>query len=231
MDMTGSLAALALATLAFVGGHFLASSAPVRGPLVARLGERAFLGLYSAAAIALFVWMLLAYGDAPLVELWPTPEWGRSLPVIVMPLATLLLVGGYTQRNPTAVMQSIAAAGRDPAPGILKITRHPVMWSIGLWALAHIPANGDGAGLILFTGLATLALGGTLAIDSKRRAYDPDGFERFAAITSNVPFAAMLAGRARLGYADLGWWRLLAAVLVYFAFVVTHPLIAGVALF
>jgi uncharacterized membrane protein len=84
--------------------------------------------------------------------------------------------------------------------------------------------------LLLFGGLAVLALGGTLAIDAKRRASDPAGFARLAAITSNLPFAAMLAGRARLSFADLGWWRLLAAALIYFVFVLAHRFIAGVAL-
>jgi uncharacterized membrane protein len=229
--MTGTLGWLALAMVAFVGGHFLLSSPAVRGPLVARLGEGPFLGLYSGVAIAFFVWFLFAYGAAPYVELWPAPTWARSLPVIVMPLATLLAVCGYGQPNPTAVMQAIAPAGSDPAPGVLKITRHPIMWSMGLWALAHIPPNGDAASLILFGGLAALALGGTLAIDAKRRARDPEGFGRLAAATSNVPFAAMLSGRARLRYVDIGWWRLLVATLLYFALVLAHPFIAGVALF
>lgn len=228
--MTGSLTALALAMIAFVAGHFLASASPVRGAVVARLGESTFLGIYSAVAAVLFVWFLRAYGAAPYVELWPAPEWGRSLPAIVMPLATLLLVGGYSQRNPTAVMQSVPAAG-DPAPGILKITRHPVMWAIGLWALAHIPANGDAAALLLFGGLAALALGGTLAIDAKRRTRDPQGFARLAAATSNLPFAAMLRGGARLRYGDIGWWRLVLAAVIYFVAIIAHPYIAGVALY
>ena len=40
---------LTLAVLAFVGGHFLLSSPPVRGPVVARVGEPAFSGIYSAS--------------------------------------------------------------------------------------------------------------------------------------------------------------------------------------
>lgn len=229
--MTGTIGALALAMVAFVGGHFVVSSAPIRGPLVAWVGERTFAGLYSAVALALFIWSLYAYGAAPYVELWPTPDWARSLPVVVMPLATLLVIAGYGQPNPTAVMQTIPAAGRDPAPGILRVTRHPIMWGIGLWALTHIPANGDAASLILFGGLAALALGGTLAIDAKRRVRDPQGFARLAAVTSNIPFVAMLAGRTQLRYSDLGWWRPLVSALAYFALVFAHPFIAGVPLF
>lgn len=217
---------LALAALAFVGGHFLLSSAPVRRPLAAALGEVAFAGLYSLLAIAAFAWLLVSYGRAPPVELWPPVPVLRFVPLFAMPFAILLVVGGYTQANPTAVMQPMAAANRHPAPGILTITRHPVMWGIALWALSHIPANGDAASLILFGGLAALALGGTVAIDAKRRARDPEAFARLAAVTSNLPFAAIRAGRARLP--RLALWRLLLAAAVYFGLLIAHPWIAGV---
>ena len=62
------------------------------------------------------------------------------------------------------------AAGGDPAPGILKVTRHPMMWAFGLWALAHIAANGDLRSLLLFGSMAVLALYGTVRLDAKRRA-------------------------------------------------------------
>jgi uncharacterized membrane protein len=220
------LGELALAALAFVGGHFLLSSAPVRRPLAAALGEFVFAGLYSLLAIAAFAWLLISYGKAPTVELWPPVPVLRFIPLLVMPLSILLVVGGYTQSNPTAVMQPMAATGRHPAPGILTITRHPVMWGIAFWALSHILPNGDAASLILFGGLAALALGGTVAIDAKRQARDPDGFARLAAVTSNVPFMAIREGRTQLGRLKL--WRLLAAAAVYFGLMVAHPWIAGV---
>jgi uncharacterized membrane protein len=220
------LGELALAATAFVGGHFLLSSPPVRRPLAAAVGEFAFAGVYSVLAIAAFAWMLISYGDAPRVELWPPLPILRFIPMLVMPIAVLLVIGGYSQRNPTAVMQPMAAPGQNPAPGILAITRHPVMWGTGLWALSHIPPNGDAASLILFAGLAVLALGGTIAIDAKRRARDPENFARLAAITSNVPFMAIREGRTRLARLDL--WRLLLAAGVYFALMVAHPWIAGV---
>lgn len=40
--MDPALITLAFATLAFAGGHFLLSSAPVRGPLSGMMGERPF---------------------------------------------------------------------------------------------------------------------------------------------------------------------------------------------
>jgi uncharacterized membrane protein len=219
------LGELALAALAFVGGHFLLSSAPVRRPLVSVLGEFAFAGFYSLLALAAFAWMLISYGNAPYVELWPNLPVLRFVPLFVMPVAILLVVGGYTQRNPTAVMQPMAAGGGDPAPGILTITRHPVLWGIALWALSHMPPNGDGASLILFGGLAILALGGTAAIDAKRRAHDSAAFARLAAVTSNLPLAAIREGRTRLGRIEL--WRLLLAAAAYFGLLIAHPWIAG----
>src|SRR5437899_569222 len=116
---------LALAVLAFVGGHFLLSSPPVRNPVAARVGERAFLGIYSILMVAGSVWMATAFRAAPLIPLWSAPPAARMIPVIVMPFACLLLVGSLTGRNPTMIMQSVAKSG-DPAPGLLKVTRHPM---------------------------------------------------------------------------------------------------------
>ena len=97
------------------------------------------------------------------------------------------------------------------------MTRHPFLWSVGLWASAHIVANGDLAGLVLFATFGALALLGTLLIDRKfalRRGAD---WQRFAAATSNLPFAAILAGRQRLVLAEIGWWRIALALVIYLA--------------
>jgi uncharacterized membrane protein len=220
---------LALAVLAFVGGHFLLSSPPVRAPVAARVGETVFSGIYSALMLAAFVWMVGAFRAAPYVPLWSTPPAARMIPVVVMPFACLLLVGSLTVRNPTMVMQSVAVSG-DPAPGLVKVTRHPMLWAFGLWAAAHLIINGEAAAVLLFGGIAVLALGGTLAIDAKRRARDPQGFARLAATTSNLPLAALIAGRTTLRFGDIGWWRLGLAVLLYVALIVAHPLISGRAL-
>ncbi len=77
--------------------------------------------------------------------------------------------------------------------------------------------------MLFFGGLAVLALAGTLAIDAKRRARDPDGFARLAAHTSNLPLAALITGRGTMRFADIGWWRLGLTALVYVATVAVHP--------
>lgn len=224
---------LVLATTLFVASHFVISSTALRGRLVAWAGENLYRGLYSLLSAALLIWTGIAFGRAPTLALFePGPL--RWLPVIVMPLALLLLVGGYTQKNPTAALPGLPdatgpAPGADAAPGILAVTRHPILWAIGLWALAHLLANGDAAGTILFAAMAVLALGGTLAVDAKkRRSWEPGAWARFAAASSNLPFAALLQGRARTRLAGIGWWRVALALILYAGLLAGHRLFFGV---
>ena len=47
----------------------------------------------------------------------------------------------------------------DPArPGIAAITRHPLLWALTLWSLAHLAPNGDLAHGLLFGSFALTAL-------------------------------------------------------------------------
>ena len=66
-------------------------------------------------------------------------------------------------------------------------------------------------------GVLVLALGGTAAIDAKRRRGFGEQWMQFAAVTSNVPFAAIVAGKNRLRPAvvEIGVWRPLVAIVVY----------------
>jgi uncharacterized membrane protein len=224
----GGFGDLILASVLFVGGHFLLSSEAVRPKLAGVLGERGFAAVYSVLMIVLLVWMVMGFNRAPHVELWPTRGWMNFVPLVVMPLATFLLIGGVTQYNPTLVNAKFVEERDDPAPGILKVTRNPILWAIGLWAVAHLPPNGDVASLIFFGSLAFLALYGTERLEAKRRARDPNGFSRFASTTSNLPFAAIAEGRTTFALADIGWWRLALTAAVYVALFLAHPWIAGV---
>src|SRR5690606_17261651 len=156
------------------------SSTTLRGTLREKLGERGYLALYSALALVTLSWMAVAYGHAPYVPLWDLGRLGRHVPLVVVPIASILLVGGLVAPNPTAVGMERAAAADDPAPGVLRVTRHPVMWAIGLWALAHLAPNGDAASLVFFGALAALALGGTVLIDRKKRLALGSNWQRLA---------------------------------------------------
>jgi uncharacterized membrane protein len=217
-----------IAAAAFLlASHYGISSTPLRGWLVARLGERAYLGLYSLIALGAIVWLIAAYARAPYLELWPTPAWLAWVPLIVMPFALVLAVSGLSTLNPTAVGAPDTLDRAEPVRGIFRVTRHPFMWSVGLWAGAHIIANGDLAGLVLFATFGTLALLGTLLIDRKFAARRGADWQRFAAASSNLPFAAILVGRQRFVFAEIGWWRIALALVVYVALLGAHPWLFG----
>jgi uncharacterized membrane protein len=225
--MPQGLLSLAFAGLAFCGSHILLSSTGLRGSLRDQLGERGFLAVYSLTALVTFAWFLVAYAHAPTIILWERGEWTALVPVVVMPFAAILLIAGYTTANPTAVGMERMARANDPAPGILRVTRHPVMWAIGLWAVSHLIANGDLRSLIFFGAFAALALGGTVLIDRKKQLALGSNWPRLAEVTSNLPFAALIAGRTGLRWREIGLLRIAAGLLLYAVLYRAHGIIAG----
>jgi uncharacterized membrane protein len=225
--MLQGLLSLAFAGLAFCGSHILLSSTGLRGSLRDQLGERGFLAVYSLTALVTFAWFLVAYTHAPTIILWQRREWTALVPVVVMPFAAILLIAGYTTANPTAVGMERMARANDPAPGILRVTRHPVMWAIGLWAVSHLIANGDLRSLIFFGAFAGLSLGGTVLIDHKKQLALGSNWPRLAEVTSNLPFAALIAGRTGLRWREIGLLRIAAGLLLYAVLYRAHGIIAG----
>lgn len=215
---------LLAATVLFVGGHLLLSGAPLRGLLIARLGANGFRLLYSLLAAVALVWMAVAYGDAPFVPLWPGLRW---VPLLLMPFAFILVVAGVTTRSPTAVGAETAALARDPAPGILRITRHPFLWGTALWAFSHLLARGDLASLVLMGGVLVLSLAGMQHIDRRRELELGAGWGPVKLTTSLLPFQALLERRTTLDWAGLGWWRPALGLGLYLAFLHLHPYVFG----
>lgn len=215
------LALLAAATAAFVLTH-LVSATPLRARLVAALGEWPYRGLYSALAFATLGAMLWAFIRVPRELLWA--GW-RELPLVLMPFALILIVTGY-RRNPTMVGAEALLKSDDPARGMIRITRHPIMWGIMLWAAAHIVAAGELRALIFFGGFLLVALLGTLSLDRRKRA-DPN-WPRFAAATSHVPFVAIAQRRNHFPWQEIGWARPLIGLAVYAVLLVLHPWLFGV---
>jgi len=82
---------------------------------------------------------------------------------------------------------------------------------------------------VLFAAMLALALFGTVSIDAKRKRALGKSWDAFAAQTSNVPFAAVAAGRQRLSLDEIGWWRIALGVLVWAALAWGHPYMTGVA--
>ena len=216
---------LVVASLAFLATHYITST-PLRAALVATMG-RAYLALYSLLAFATLGWMIWAFNHAPFVNLWYAVAL-RTVPLVVMPFALVFVVCGVLSPNPTAVGQEGRLKSAAPAHGILRVTRHPLMWGFTLWAASHVVARGDAAAVIFFGTFALLALTGTWLIDRRKSTALGDDWTRFAAATSNVPFIAIAAGRNQLRIAEIGWWRILLGFAAYGALLVLHHRLFGV---
>lgn len=225
--MVGTVSHVLYAAIVFVALHIL-SSTPLRPVIVRAVGQGAYMGLFSLASFLLLGWLLWAYANAPFVAVWEPAAWTRHIPFAVMPFAFVLLTTGYFTPNPTAVMQDRALESGAPAQGIMRVTRHPIMWAIALWALSHLATNGDAASIILFGALALLALLGMKLIDWKKEEQMGAAFGPLALTTSAIPFRAAIEGRTTIDWAEIGWWKVLAGLVLYAAFILLHGWIIGV---
>ena len=210
----------------FVLIHLLVSGTRLRDALVRRIGDGPYMGLFSLASIVGIVWLARSYGEArtEAVVFWSVTEPTRWAQIVLQLLATLLVVVGLTTRNPTSVKQEAALDRADLVRGVLRITRHPFLWGVAMWAVGHLLVNGDAASLVLFGSLLALAVFGTYSIDAKRRRVLGAAWEPFAAQTSNVPFGKGV----RVSLREIGWWRVLLGVAVWAALLFGHGHLIGV---
>jgi len=205
---------LVLATAAFVGTHLLMSH-PLRAPLVARLGEKGFGGLYSLVAFVTLGWMIFAYRAGEQGSpLWLAPPWAWWTVSGVMLLASILLVGSVI-RNPAFPNPGAAPKEIPPPKGVFAITRHPMNWSFMLWALSHIGLQGTPRNLTVAGGIFLLALVGSVGQDAKKVRLLGDVWRGWQARTSFVPFAALLGGRVRAADAFPGAVALVGGLLLW----------------
>jgi uncharacterized membrane protein len=219
------MAMLGLATAVFLGTHFV-SSTPLRPGLAGMLGEKAYLGLYSLVSLITVAWMVWAYTRAPYERLWAADEF-RVWAVVLMPVSLILIAAGGMTKNPSAVRQESVLRSLGEPRGILRVTRHPIQWGIALWAVLHVIARGDTASLIFFGGFALLSILGTVLIDArKNRAIGVD-WERFASVTSNIPFGAIFQGRNQFRFEEIGWKKVLIGLAAYLVLLFLHPYLFG----
>lgn len=216
---------LAAAALAFLVLHLGVSGSRLRDLLVARLGEGVYSGLFSLASLGGIVWMAIAYNGAVAENTFIVWDFGPGVQHLGLPvvfLATMLAVPGLLTPNPTAIGGGAVLASADPARGMVRITRHPFLWGVAIWAGFHMLANGDAASIVFFGALLVLSVLGTVSIDAKRRRTYGEAWGRFAAKTSNVPFAAILMGRNGVRLGEIGVFRLAAGLAVFAGLLLAH---------
>ncbi len=227
--MTGTTESLLLAVACFVGGHFIFSSLAVRIRLIRLFGENGFRAGYSLVALGTLIWSIMAYRAAPHLPLWDNAALVH-IAIVLMPLACILVVTGLTSRSVTMIGGENMANDPHIVGGITTVTRHPFLWGVSLWAIAHLAASGDsaGAGLILFGGIGLLALGGMVHIDYRRNVMLGADWGPIAMTTSAIPFLAALQGRAAIDWRGIGWPRVGLGLGLYLLLPFLHPWIAGV---
>jgi len=119
----------------FLGPHVFVSRRSEREVLIKRIGRGPYLGLFGLISIIGLI--LIGYGFARyraegFIPIWYPPVWARHIVVVLMWPASVAVVAAYI-------------------PGEIKrVLKHPMLVGVKLWAFAHLCANGDLGGIILF---------------------------------------------------------------------------------
>ncbi|MGI9419751.1 MAG: NnrU family protein [Geminicoccaceae bacterium] len=214
-----------VAFLVFYGSHMIPAQPAIRGRLAAALGERCYLFLYTSLSILLLAWLVDAAARAPHVTLWERAAWQNLVPLITMIPACLLATFGIGARGGLSLGSHAKHPFIATRPGIATITRHPILWALTLWSLAHSVPNGDLAHAILFGSFALTAMLGMVIFDRRaRRRLGDASWREVLQTTAFIPFSR---GFGRHGV-DRPWQRILLSVGIYGALLVLHAPIIGV---
>jgi uncharacterized membrane protein len=151
------LAILVLGLVVFIGAHGFVTMRGHREKLVAQMGEGPYKGafsLVSAVGLVLIIYGFGRYRREGLIPVWDPPDFLRHLTDALMWPAFVLLAAAYIPGN------------------IKRALEHPMLTSVKLWAFAHLLANGDLGGIVLFGGILGWAVFDRVSL--KRRT-DPGG--------------------------------------------------------
>jgi len=213
---------LVVASLFLPLSHFLISSTPLRAILVNLLGERRYSLGYSLLAVAALVWLIFAYRHAPDLPLWVAPRWLDLTLIPVIVVSSILTVAGLTTPNPVIVRSEALFDRPDIVRGVLRITRNAFFWGAGIFSIAYLIILGDVAGLLTFGSIGFLGIAGASVLDAKKARQQREAWDAFSAVTSNIPFLAIVQGRQRLVLREIGLWRIALGICMSFGAFVLH---------
>jgi uncharacterized membrane protein len=149
------LAVEILGLVVLLGAHVFVTMRDRRAALIAKIGEWPYRGLFALVSIVGVV--LIGYGFAEyraagIIVVWNPPHWTRHIVEILMWPASIAVVAAYIPGN------------------IKRRLKHPLLVGVKTWAFAHLCANGDLGGIILFASVLAWAVYDRITL--KRRA-DP----------------------------------------------------------
>lgn len=183
--MDNTLTALIAANIAFVASHFVMSH-PLRAPMVKALGAGGFQAAYTVVSFATLGWVYVAFKAAPPADLAGSGEAGWIAATIITWPAMVLLAGSLIG-NPALPTPLAEAQARAEPKGVFLVTRHPMMWGIGLWAISHIALMWSTRTLVTALAMGVLALVGARLQDAKKQALMGDAWAAWESKTSYWP--------------------------------------------
>jgi uncharacterized membrane protein len=129
------LLVMILGLVLFLGVHTLTTQRTLRARVIAATGEGGYkigYALVSLLGLVLIVRGFADYRATVMWELWTPPKALKHITEALMLPAVILVVAAYIR-------------GR-----IYAAVKHPMLSGVKLWAAAHLLANGDLGGIILF---------------------------------------------------------------------------------
>jgi uncharacterized membrane protein len=137
------LVLLIIGLVDFIGIHVFVSLRQSRSTVISRIGEGPYRGIFSVVSViglGLIVYGFARYRADGLIPLWSPPTFLRPVTELLMWPAVVLVVAAYI-------------------PGTIKtVLKHPMLAGVKLWAFAHLLANGDVGGVILFGSILAWAV-------------------------------------------------------------------------
>jgi len=195
---------IVLLWLGFGASHVALSSRALRPRIVARTGERGFLGLYSVVAFAFFVPLVGVYlehrhagGWLWTVAMTPAVTWAIYA---VMTVGVLLIVAGLVSPSPTSLT---AGRGAVEVKGVHRLTRHPLFMGFGWIGLVHLVPNASLNDVLFFAGLPVFAVVGCRHQERRLRA--TRGPE-LAAYLDATPFLPFTGSQTLRGLREIPLW-------------------------
>jgi uncharacterized membrane protein len=142
----------------FLGTHVFVTMRDHRAAVVARIGEWPYRGLFSLASIVgivLIGYGFAAYRAASPIMVWYPPAWTRHIVVALMWPASIMVAAAYIPGN------------------IKRVLKHPMLVGVKTWAFAHLCANGDLGGIILFGSVLAWAVYDRITLKHRKDAGAP----------------------------------------------------------
>ncbi|MFZ1150395.1 MAG: NnrU family protein [Xanthobacteraceae bacterium] len=142
----------------FLGTHVFVTMRDHRAAVVARIGEWPYRGLFSLVSIVgivLIGYGFAAYRAAGPIMVWYPPVWTRHIVVALMWPASIMIAAAYIPGN------------------IKRVLKHPMLVGVKTWAFAHLCANGDLGGIILFGSVLAWAVYDRITLKRRKDAGAP----------------------------------------------------------